>query len=508
MKENFFIKVTLFFTGAAIMVIELLGTRIIGPYFGAGLYVWSSLITVTLTALAIGYWLGGKAADKRPDADALYLSIFLAGLWLILVPSMTGPGLTVSRILGIKWGSLASAFILFAVPLVFLGAVTPFAVKITTRGLKVLGTAAGNLYAISTVGSVAGAVLTGFVLIPNIGVRKIIYLQALILILLWAGHLIIRKKYGKGLFSIPFLAVCVFNWQADQKLFSGEKFKIIYKAESLYGDVKVADRENERWLLIDGICNTVIDKRTGESLLEHSFYLEMPVHMNLEAKDMMLLGLGGGALAGAYKEYGMNVDGVEIDPNVVFAAKKYFKCGESLKNIYLQDGRYYLMNTKKKYDIVIFDAFSASGLPFHLCTRETFLSAKDILKEGGIVGINAVSFFKGDGSVLWKSIYKTLRQVFPHVGIYVVKTGMDLKNIIFLASEKELKVAAGFSLRYRNEECRKFLSRMLKNEVKYYGGEGIILTDDYNPIDTWNAKISEKGRDIIFKFFEKEVLLK
>ncbi|MFH1958081.1 MAG: fused MFS/spermidine synthase [bacterium] len=506
MKEIFFIKVTLFFTGAAIMVIELLGTRIIGPYFGAGLYVWSSLITVTLTALAIGYWLGGKAADKRPEANALYFSVFLAGLWLILVPSMTGPGLTALRILGIKWGSLASAFILFAVPLILLGTVTPFAVKITTRGLNVLGTVAGNLYAVSTVGSVAGAVLTGFVLIPNFGVRKIIYFQALVLILLWVGHLIIRKKYGKGLFSIPFLAVCVFNWQAGQKLFSGEKFKVIYKAESLNGDVKVADRENERWLLIDGICNTVIDKRTGESLLEHSFYLEAPFHMNPQAKDMILLGLGGGSLAKAYKEYGVNVDGIEIDPNVVFTAKKYFKCGESVKNIYLQDGRQHIRNTKKRYDIVIFDAFSASGLPFHLCTRETFSSAKDILKEGGIVGLNVVSFFEGDGSVLWKSIYKTLRQVFPCVRIYMVQTEMNLKNIIFLASEKELNLTK--NINYRNKECRKFISRMFRNEVTYPGGEGLILTDDYNPVDTWNAKISEKGREIMFNFFEKEVLLK
>jgi len=486
-KESFFIKVTLFFTGAAIMVIELLGTRIIGPYFGAGLYVWSSLITVTLTALAIGYWLGGKAADKRPDAAALYFSIFLAGLWLILVPSMAGPGLTASRILGIKWGSLAGAFSLFAVPLALLGAVTPFAVKITTRELKVLGTAAGNLYAISTVGSVAGAVLTGFVLIPNFGVKKIIYLQSLILILLWAGHLVVRKKYRKGLFSIPFLAVCVFNWQAGQKLFTGEKAKVIYKTESLYGEVKVVDKNQERWLLIDGTGHTVIDKKTGESLFEYSFYFELLPLIKPGAEEALLIGLGGGVIPRALSELGLEMDIVEIDGNVEYAARKYFNFTDKDGKVYIGDGRDYLTGTGKKYDFVVLDAYSGDRLPFHLVSVEGFRRMGEVLRDNGVLAINCPGFLGGKNSLVWKSIYRTLKEVFPEVRVFTREWGKRIGSIIFLASEKEIKMRKRIEGNYRTEISKRFLT--------------------FNPLDLMGAGTSEALRKTILRIFPSGVLL-
>jgi len=181
-------------SGASVLAIEILGTRIIGPFYGVSLFLWSALITVTLAALAAGYALGGRWADRKKSYARLASLLVAAGIWLALVPVIQGPAIAAARILGHRAAILAASFILFFPPLAILGMVGPFALKLRAQFLGEVGRAAGDLYAISTLASVAAALLAGFVLIPNFGVSRIIAVIGIILVLTGTAGLLGRKE--------------------------------------------------------------------------------------------------------------------------------------------------------------------------------------------------------------------------------------------------------------------------------------------------------------------------
>ncbi len=171
---------TVTITGAAVMILELLGTRIIGPFYGVSLYVWSSLIAVTLIALALGYFLGGMLADRYPAVRLTHV-ILVSAITTVIIPFLSGPVLRATDSFGLRAGAFASALLLFTLPLTALAMVGPYVIKRATRDLSGVGTVAGSVYAISTVGSVAGTLLLGFFLLPMFGTRAIIFSLSLLL---------------------------------------------------------------------------------------------------------------------------------------------------------------------------------------------------------------------------------------------------------------------------------------------------------------------------------------
>lgn len=527
-KGKSYIIGTLFVTGAAIMVLEILGARIIGPYYGVSLYVWSSLITVTLIALAIGYWQGGRIADRavnsndsgnkekkmkahietvRKATGKLYLFILLAGVSMMLIPLISAPVLKATGALGIRAGALASAFILFTLPLVFLGMVTPYAIKLLTDRLKVVGATAGNLFAISTVGSFVGTILTGFFLIPNFGAKKIIYIQAFLLISLWVVWELMNRKYMMSLVAVPFLALSVSNAVAKEKLIGADGFIVKYKAESFYGQLKVIDKLNKRWLSIDGAGHTGINMKTGLSLFPYAYYLEIMNYMRPEAKDALVVGLGGGSVTRRFRHYGLRVDSVEINEKIVDIARRFFGFDVPEEKVYIEDGRTFISSTEKRYDFVILDAFAGSDSPpVHLLTKEMFAEINNILREDGILGINTLGFDEGRGAVIPESVNRTLREVFPNIKSYRIKAEGKFGNIVFLASAGELE------LRREIKGCEiellcKLFGEMLAKEVQFDEGSGTVITDDYNPLEAWSVMTSENLRKEIMAFMPAEVLL-
>lgn len=195
--KNRFLYFTVFLTGAIILVIEIVGTRILAPFYGSTIFVWSSLITVTLAFLALGYWLGGSLADKKPKMSLLYWIIFIAGIAILLIPKYDRWVLIQTDKFGLQYGPLLGAFIIFAPSIFLLGMISPFAVKIHTKSLDHLGTTAGNLYAISTSGSLVGGLLAGFYFVPNFSVSFIINILSLslfFLFLVWQISILLKKN--------------------------------------------------------------------------------------------------------------------------------------------------------------------------------------------------------------------------------------------------------------------------------------------------------------------------
>jgi len=198
MKEkfyNYYLYLTVFITGATVLMLEILGTRIIAPYFGSSLYVWSSLISITILSLAIGYFLGGWIADKKPDFKLFYLLVFLIGLAILIIPRVDSAVLVFASSFGVRFGSLVATFILFTIPMVMLGMISPFAIKLRAHTLDRVGITAGGLYALATMGGFVGAIATGFFLIPSIGIESIITIFAIILFVLAAIWFLISRKF-------------------------------------------------------------------------------------------------------------------------------------------------------------------------------------------------------------------------------------------------------------------------------------------------------------------------
>jgi len=221
------LAITLFVTGGAIMMLELVGTRIIAPYYGTTLYVWSSMITVTLVFLSVGYFLGGIIADKKPRFDMLYILVFLAGLYVIFIPAIGSTILIVSNSFGPRLGPLTSSFILFGIPMALLGMVMPYAIKLKTDRLTTLGVTVGNLYAIATVGSFVGTILTGFILIPSWGIDRIIYLISFLLFGVASGWFIINKVH-RGLIAVAIVFILFSALFTVPREVSGDS-EILYK---------------------------------------------------------------------------------------------------------------------------------------------------------------------------------------------------------------------------------------------------------------------------------------
>ncbi|MBU2574933.1 MAG: fused MFS/spermidine synthase [Elusimicrobia bacterium] len=487
------------------MILEILGARLFGPHFGVSLYIWSALITVTLMALALGYWWGGCMADKKPDTNRLYLFIFLAGIFILAIPLFSPVLIRALGFLEIRTSMLICAIILFGPPLVLLGMVTPYAVKLATPDLGVLGNRTGCLYAVSTAGSCFGALLSGFFLIPLFGVGRVFYFLSLALFLLWPAHLFLFGKhkvfrsFHKSFFALfSLLAVLILSLSQPRNLFSLKGASFIYEANSLYGHIGVMDMGDNRWLTIDGIPNSGIDKRSGFSIYGYTYYFELMNYIHPEARNALVVGLGAGSVSKRFMDYGLSVDSVEIDPKVAEAAKKYFEFKTGKGNLYIKDGRRYIGAATKKYDFAVLDAASGDLLPGHLFSLESFRDISRALKDNGILGVNYVGFGAGKNSRPSCSIYLTLREIFPYVKVYMHKSRGELGNIIFLASPEPLK------LRRSPETCdipeiRKILVEMAEREIDYRDKTGkcggIVLTDDYNPIQSWNLKAALKWRE-------------
>ncbi len=205
--KNLYLYLVVFLAGGAVLAIELLGTRILGPFYGVSLFLWSALITVTLIALSVGYAVGGRWADKGATMTRLYSFIAGAGLWILFIPWITRPILVLTERFSLRFAVLAAAFILFVPPLTLLGMVSPYAIRLRASTLNVVGRTAGNLYAISTVGSVVSALLTGFFLIPNFGVTRLTLLISVTLLLTVSIGLALERKFA----AIPLASIVLFS---------------------------------------------------------------------------------------------------------------------------------------------------------------------------------------------------------------------------------------------------------------------------------------------------------
>lgn len=510
MTKNRYLVLTAFVCGAVVMVIELIGSRVIGPPFGVSLFVWTSLITVTLVSLALGYWIGGRMADVHENAETLFLIILASGVYLLFVPTVKGVIMESALGLGLRLGSLASSAALFGPPLFLLGMVTPYVVKLyMTRTNPSLGKTIGWLYAVSTAGSFIGTLGTGFILIPNLGVNKIIYLSALTLICLTAGHFIVfrRKLAYLVLLAAPLVPALAQGNPPALTRPDGTKVEVIHLEDSPYGQIKVVDYSygggHLRELLLDNMVHGGIDVKSGLAIYE--YYYNHPMlakRYNPSAKKALVIGLGAGLIPTDFKNhYGIDAEVVEIDPAVVDAASRFFNFDKNAHKIHVEDGRFFLKNSTTLYDVIVLDAFSGDTAPGHLMSAEAFALAKKTLAPGGVLLINFIAGNQPEQRPVPASLYGTLKTVFKNVDVYAhrgyTRPSPQIVNMIFVAYEHQAGIKDGEVLRTSAPvypALEREVTTILSRKVPFDGGP-FIFTDDYNPVDFYDAHTHERFRE-------------
>lgn len=508
MKERY-LYIVVFIAGAAVLAIELLGTRILGPFYGVSLFLWSALITVTLIALSIGYTLGGQWADKGPNMSHLYYLIAGAGLWTLFIPWIKAPILVIAEPFGLRFAVLIAAFILFVPPLTLLGMVSPYAIRVQAANLDVVGRTAGNLYALSTVGSVVAALSTGFILIPNIGVSRLTLMIG-VMLLICAGigfGLTLKSNPNNFAIILILIAFIVLAWQFPRDEVDPEK-GIVAIEQSPYAEIRVLDTDGTRFLIIDGGVHTMASKLTYRSYFPYVDLVNLPQCFFQEPGDLLLIGVGGGSVVKSYAQTGWEVEAVEIDPVVVDIARTYFRLNNPEGKIFTMDGRRFLQTQAKTYDVIVMDAFGSTAIPFHLVTEEVFGLIASNLNPDGVLAINVES--KGWDTLLVRSLAATLRQHFSHV--IALPAGQDpqeLHNVVIFAANTELTLPepdennSEQTCEFSTTDYSKF---SWANRFEPDSKEAIILTDDLNPIDVWTEEINYASREELHRYFEENGL--
>ena len=517
-----FLVATALICGALVMVIEVLGSRVIGPFFGASLFVWTSLITVTLVALALGYTAGGVLSDRYESPDGMYMIIFLAGLAVHLIPFLKKPVFEITLPLGLRVGALSSSALLFGLPLFFLGCVSPYIIKIAAREMRNIGRTVGLFYAVSTFGSFIGTVCTGFILIAYFPVNQIFAFIGWGLIVLAVIFFVFfrKRKVALLVLAIPFLLPGAATVRS-MTLADGMTVTNIHDSDTFYGNIKVLDTRYRfpdfkvRDMLVDGAVQGGIDLNNGMPVHDYYYYLQyIPYSLNPRGKSCLVMGLGAGIIPLWYEKLGIRTDVVDISPQIFAVAEKYFGFHTSGETV-AEDARFFLNRSQKKYDYIILDVFNGDVLPEHVLSLESFEMISRHLNDGGVLGMNVVGSIKQD-TFLTASIIKTLREVFKTVQIfptfdpdnpYSQNSGIgNLEVFAYNFPPVTLNRTRLQSLPFHP------LAASARNTIGILFSfppetPGMVLTDNYNPIDARELRIKEEVRRRLLAGANIEMLL-
>jgi len=487
-----------FVGGAGIMIVEILGSRVLGPFFGVGLFVWSALLAVTLTALALGYYAGGVLADRKPVPTRVFVLLVASGCLVALVPPAAAFVLKLTDGLGIRWGTLASATVLLGPSLTTLGMVTTSAVRSAARDPNSTGKSAGLVYAVSTLGSLAGTLLAGFILVPRWAVNSTLSVTAVALILTGVAGWVVHR--GKR--AIRFLPLLALPWLAlpAPPAFLAEGIRVLERSESLLGRLSVVQddtrREPLRLLRVD---HSFIGGRwtdTGDPAFSFVHLLEAVRLARPEGRRLLQIGLGVGSLSASMARAGVRTDVVEIDPEVVRLASAHFHY-RATGEVAIEDARTFIRRPGIPYDFIVHDTFTGGAVPEHLLSLEVLQRLRTLLVPGGVLALNIVGAESGPLSAVTRAVNKTLQVAFPHVRVFRDGPNIpreNLSNIVFFASSEPIRFHAAPS--FESDRCRNVLTAFQAWEFSTkVDSDAPLILDASNPLARLTLPISAAFRE-------------
>ncbi len=405
-----------FLAGIGTMSTEMCASRLLAPYYGSSTMIWANIIGLILIALSLGYVLGGKLADRYPSPRVLGIVVLAGAVLTAVVPFAARPFLNVtingidSASTGAVIGSLAASVVLFVPSVVLLGMVSPFAIRLGLQDMDKAGSTAGRIFALSTAGSLLGTFLPALVTIPLIGTQRTLLGAAALIAA--AAALLLGLRW---LLVAVVLAALIAIPPGAVKQATG----LLLEKESRYQFIQVVERNDQlRLLYLNEGFAVHSEWRPNEVLTggEWDMFLAVPPLVGRRVESIAMLGNAGGTTARAFGVYypDIDIDGVEIDPEVSEASRQYLGLEDNPRlNVVTADARPFLLASDKKYDLIFIDAYRQPYVPFYLATAEFFKLCRERLAPDGIVALN-VSTVPGDDR-LSSSIAGTLATQFPLV---------------------------------------------------------------------------------------------
>lgn len=491
---NRYLHLTAAVTGAAIMIVEILGAKMLSPFVGLSHFVWTAQIAVTLVALACGYYVGGRLADRSQDPSRLYVAVLIAALYLVLTVLVVEPVAYWCLDFKLAVGSLLASAFLFFIPLGLLAMTGPFLIRVVASTVAGVGSTAGRLTAIGTLGSFAGTLCIGYVMLPLLPNSTSMYLTAAMLTLVSGGYFVLFSRRSRlPLTAAVTLGVGIALLAGRNPAHHYTDFVERFRGNSHFGDLQVLERRDGslRLLSNDNLIQNTYDptRKQSVSMFTHMLSgLARAYTTNIE--EVLCIGLGVGIVPMEFARRGAKVDVVEINPAVVPVAERFFDLEPHRLGISFDDGRHFLNRCRKLYDVIVLDAFLGDSSPSHLMTREAFAAMRRVLRPGGTLVINAFSHLEADRNFFAASLNKTLQAVFPGVRIH-----SDGDQNYFVATDRPQPAfvrppdTEGFhpAVRYGAELV---FTRIISTAPE----DGRVLTDDFNPAEFHDALNREDTR--------------
>lgn len=497
--KKFSLLFAVFITGGAVLVIEVTAIRILSPFFGNTIYTVSSVLGVILAALSLGYYLGGKLADKKPSEFWFYSLICLGGFSILILEFIHIFFLPLFAYrLSFVTGPLIVSLFLFFLPSILLGMLSPYAICLEKirNPAEGTGNASGKVFFWSTLGSIAGSLLSGFFLIPRFGISEIISGTAVVLIALSFPSLIknIAKKKFFVLFFFLF-SLLVSTLSAKEKFISADT---IYSKEGVYEKITIYDAvfdgKPARFLTQDRSSSGATFLESDELVYDYTKYFILYKLFKPNIENALAIGGGAYSIPKAYlaENNTVHVDVSEIEPGLFALAKKYFRVSENPRLInFTQDGRRFLFDAKKQYDAIFSDVyFSIYSIPMHFTTREFFELAKSKLTENGVFIANIIGSLSREEPSFFLSELKTFQGVFPNSYVFAVDSPEknSAQNIIFAGINGNAKIDWE-NTEKSNNMILKNLSKHAVDMKKYELSSVTILTDNYAPVEFLASQI-------------------
>lgn len=450
------LELIVFAGGASVMVLELVGSRILAPYVGTSLYVWTSLIGLILGSLSLGYFVGGKLADAKPSYRSLAFVLFIsaAGIAAIKPAEYFIAAPLIKNINNIVTAAAIAGLILFALPSFFMAMITPLAVRLRLETFAHRGSVVGNLTALSTAGSIIGTFLAGYLLIPKFGHTAVLVVLAILMLVMSLLAILKARVRIAGWIGLAVLAYAIFLSYLYLQIRLIQSLGHINEIDTAYNRVwvtKTRDQTTREEVLLLGTGQNSRYIQSAMSLTdpdklmsEYTKYYRLIDAFIPGEKRVLMLGGGGYAYPREFIRIhkGSFMDVVEIDPGITQIAHEYFHLGDDFRlRIYDEDGRRFTSQEHYGYDAVLMDMFAGGNdIPWHTVTVEAFKQINNIIDPDGLIIMNAISALEGPKSYPLAVLYNTMKKVFPDVLVFAVGNPMDksnLQNVMLVSGRRQ-----------------------------------------------------------------------
>ena len=520
------------------LAVEISASRLLGTVFGTSNLVWANIIGLILVYLAAGYFLGGRWADRSPHFTTFYSLLAWGALASGLIPLVARPVLRAAAAAvenldaAVMGGSFIGVLILFSVPVTLLGCASPFAIRLALTDPVHAGRVSGQMYAISTLGSIIGTFIPVLWLIPTVGTAwTFLSFSGLLMAVALIGLYRAAPRRALTALWMPGL-LALLAWllmRGPLKPTPG----LLYETESAYNYIQVVERDGIRYLLLNegqgvhSIYNpeTLATGGTWDYFLAARFFYPpariagstgvhasritcyvSPVtclppsggHLTLasrhpsQVRSLALVGLAAGTISKQHTAvFGpIPIDGYEIDPGIVEAGRRFFAMDEPNLTVHVEDGRWGLGHSSRRYDVVGVDAYRLPYIPWHLTTREFFEEVRAHLEPQGALAINVGRTFTDRRLI--EAMAGTLESVFPSVYVIDVPDTFNSVLVATVQPTQPTNLAENYEL-IRNDPAihsllKDVLGRTILN-LQPTPASTVVFTDDKAPVEALTNSI-------------------